>query len=471
MQSDDLSERLARWETENIPYYKILCDREGDRRALAEALVEEGTEVSPLPRSGREVIALIEEGVAEVTVVSGNGDAAAGVARSLARAGCAVSLLRVPPDLGSLADLWRDLGADSDALTVLLRAMPFHLFSPMPTAPPAPAPQVVTPGPQLIDLDDFLAAGPGKYEWVVEDLILRKGITILYGDRKSLKSLLALQLAIDVARGTPWLGMFATAQGGVVLIDRESPREPFYERLVQLVKGNGVTARLPIKLYKPRWDGPFNLMTDAEFLPLKSAMAVAQPSLIIIDSLRRIHRQVEDSSTEMSLVMGRLMDLADSTRAAVVVIHHTPKDGTTPRGSGDIIAAADSGLLVSKINLPANAPPHAKAEVLIDHTDSRWTEELDSFQAGLVQQAGGLRMEFSSWAAQATGTKHAVACLEIERLLKATDMCQEDLLTALQAKGLSRSTGRRAIDDLKKQGKVTELQRQGTKIPLRWAGP
>ncbi|HEY9147871.1 MAG TPA: AAA family ATPase, partial [Gammaproteobacteria bacterium] len=43
-------------------------------------------------------------------------------------------------------------------------------------------------------------------EWLVQDLIPARNVTLLYGDGGTGKSLLALQLAVAVALGRPWLG-------------------------------------------------------------------------------------------------------------------------------------------------------------------------------------------------------------------------------------------------------------------------
>jgi len=313
----------------------------------------------------------------------------------------------------------------------------------------------------LIDLDDFIAAQAIAYNWLVEDLILIGGVTEVVGLRGSLKSLLVNQLALDVACGKPWLGRFPTKQGSVVILDVENPEQPLRVRLGQMTRGNATTGGVPIKLYRPL---TFDLMKPTDLENLKMALQAVGPILIIFDSLRRIHRKDENPSQEMAEVMDKLMFLAHSTGAAVVFIHHTPKDGTTSRGSGDIEAVLDSLLLVQVIG---------NGRILIKHEKSRWVEKTEDFQAKLVSdpKSDGLHMEFEGWAGQVTGTKAAIACIEIGHLLMTGDMNQTELVKALEAqKGIRPHTTRRAVDELVDKGQVARLSQQGKEVPLHWTG-
>ncbi len=316
--------------------------------------------------------------------------------------------------------------------------------------------------PNVIDLNDFIAAPNTPLDWLVEDLVLMGSVTEILGDRGSMKSLLSNQLAFDVACGKPCLGQFPTnKQGTVLIVDMENPEPPLRVRLGQMARGNAATGDVPIKLYRPL---TFDIMKQTDLENLKAAIHAASPILIIFDCLRRIHRKEENSSQEMAEIMDRLMILAHSTGAAVVFVHHTPKDGKTSRGSGDIEAALDTGLLVTAIG---------NGRILIKHGKYRWTEPVDDFQVKLVKDptSDGLRVEFDGWAGQVTGTKVAVACAEIENLLKTGDMSQKALCDALEQKGISRSTTRRATDELVDNAKkVVPLDRQGKEIPLHWTG-
>jgi AAA domain-containing protein len=73
------------------------------------------------------------------------------------------------------------------------------------------------------------------------------------------------------------------------------------------------------------------------------------PTLIVLDSLTRIHTQDENAVGAMSaLYNDGIKPLARETGAAVVLIHHTNKGQrssyTRARGSSDIVYAMDGGI-------------------------------------------------------------------------------------------------------------------------------
>nr|RDS97435.1 hypothetical protein DWF04_02800 [Cereibacter sphaeroides f. sp. denitrificans] len=77
-------------------------------------------------------------------------------------------------------------------------------------------------------------------EWLVEDLIPARTVTLLSGDGGTGKSLLALQLVVAAALGRPWLGR-TVSSGRAVFASAEDDEAELHRRLWDVTQAEGVT--------------------------------------------------------------------------------------------------------------------------------------------------------------------------------------------------------------------------------------
>jgi hypothetical protein len=96
------------------------------------------------------------------------------------------------------------------------------------------------------------------------------------------------------------------------------------------------------------WYAGVDLLNEPEKL-LEEALDV-EPVLMVVDSLSRVALGAEENSnTEMSMLMRKgIVPLARETGSAVLVVHHTNKDGVKSRGASGIRNAADQEIAVVK---------------------------------------------------------------------------------------------------------------------------
>ncbi|HEY5989273.1 MAG TPA: AAA family ATPase, partial [Streptosporangiaceae bacterium] len=175
-------------------------------------------------------------------------------------------------------------------------------------------------------------------DWLVQDLLVSREVTVLAADSGVGKSWLAMQLALAVADEEPtFLGLALKKHGRVLYVDEENPAELVMQRLRAL----GITPEQRENL-DYLWYAGVDLANEPE--KLYEEAIDSEPQLIVLDSLSRIALGVEENdNTAMSkLFRSSLVPLARDTGAAVVVLHHTPSDNAgKPRGATAIKAAAD----------------------------------------------------------------------------------------------------------------------------------
>lgn len=198
-----------------------------------------------------------------------------------------------------------------------------------------------------------VADGPARPPWLVASLWARAGVGILGGPPKSLKSWLALEMALAVASRAPCLGLFAVDDSGGVLVYMAEEAAPVVKaRLASICRHRGLDLRtLAVDLITAP---VLRLDRACDQERLRDAVARHAPRLLVLDPFVRLHRIDENDAGQVSALLGYLRELQRAHDVAVLVVHHARKNGPAGqpgqslRGSGDFFAWADSLLYVRR---------------------------------------------------------------------------------------------------------------------------
>ena len=225
---------------------------------------------------------------------------------------------------------------------------------------PGDIPPINADGWQPLTMADFYAPRE-KVKEILKGIIRPKSLIIPYGAPGDLKTMLFQDMAVCVAMGKPWLPPAPWQSGGkaipteqrpVIWIDQDMGGELVHERFRALGKQHKAPPDLPLKVYTFQ-DPPLDA-SDLASIAILAARATGA-GLIIIDNLGTISGEAEENASTMRLVMANLRWLAESTGAAVVVIHHqrksngiTGRAGDALRGHSSIEAALDLALQISR---------------------------------------------------------------------------------------------------------------------------
>jgi archaellum biogenesis ATPase FlaH len=192
-----------------------------------------------------------------------------------------------------------------------------------------------------------LVAKPVKIEWLLEGIIEKRSLNLLFGEPGTGKSLFALDWAFCIANGIGWHGC-RTEQTGVVIIAGEGH--------------SGIARRLKALERKYQIEIPVRLAISeqpAQLLNTKNAQLVADsiqaicpnPGLVIIDTLHRNMDGDENSSQDIGRFINNLDRFIRPLDAAVLIVHHSGhSDKQRGRGSSSIRAAMDGEFSASKKN-------------------------------------------------------------------------------------------------------------------------
>lgn len=270
---------------------------------------------------------------------------------------------------------------------------------------------------------DLLARDFPPLTWLVDDLVARGYLVMLGGRPKSGKSWLGLQLAMAVDQGVDFLDR-PTRTGKTLYIALEDGERRMQQR-VNLLKWQPRAADVATTIARFVGD---NGEPGPGLLQLREAASVGNYDLIVVDTLIATlsGRANENDNAQMGELLNDLARIAHDTDTAIVVIHHTGKQGAddifgTLRGASAIRGAYDLGLILERKQAEREAVLHIEAR------------DFDASSLTLQQVVGG-----AGW--ECMGDGKAIGYLRAGRT--AVEMLKEhgEGLTAQELSDLSGKT-------------------------------
>lgn len=201
------------------------------------------------------------------------------------------------------------------------------------------------PKPQRFAVQPAHAFAQGKPpSWMIKGFLPRAELAVLFGESGSGKSFLALDVAVDIAMGTPWRGR-TTRKGRVVYVAAEGAGG-FRNRLKAIGQQRGIELdQIPIGVIA---DAP-NMLEKADALDVaKAIVAAGGADLVIMDTWAQVTAGAnENSGEDMGRALTHCKGIHRATGALVLLVHHSGKDSSRgARGWSGLRAAADVELEV-----------------------------------------------------------------------------------------------------------------------------
>lgn len=228
--------------------------------------------------------------------------------------------------------------------------------------------------------------GPAREHWLVDRLWSHQAVGIIGGAPKNCKSWFALDLAVSVASATPALGRFAVDDPGRAIVYlAEDALHTVRQRIAGIAAHRGLAlAELDLHVITApalRLD----LADDQQ--GLVAMIEAHRPRLLILDPLVRLHRLDENSSADISALLGFLRQLQREFGVAIMLVHHMGKRvgahlGQALRGSGDLHAWGDS-----------NAYLVRRRDRLVLELEHRAAAAPEPMELRLVADASGAHLE------------------------------------------------------------------------------
>jgi hypothetical protein len=211
---------------------------------------------------------------------------------------------------------------------------------------------------QIYTAQDALAPRPNKL-YIAKPFFAIPSLSVVYGISGSHKTNIMVDLATCVATGTRWLqgvdsqeiAGWDVTQSAVLWIDQDSGADALHERFGAMLRAHKGNTETPIH-YLSFPAPPFTAIDSEAINEVSRRAQQIKARLIVLDNLGTISGGRDENSSEMIQVMNHLRLLSQLAQAAVITIHHDPKNENgqrkTPRGHSSIEAAIDLALWIKR---------------------------------------------------------------------------------------------------------------------------
>ena len=203
----------------------------------------------------------------------------------------------------------------------------------------------ITPQVEIIEdmkvhrWDNFMSI-PTQLRWLVDDGWVEGSVGFISGRSKSYKTWIALDLALSIVSGAPFLGRYAVRKTGpVLLIQEEDPTSVLQERLRLISKSKGMLPKLVaarsnyIEVEYPEYPlhiinlQGFNLGSEQKVAQVRKLIAEINPVMVILDPLIVLLPSGVDEykGGQISQVLQSVKMWREEFGCSVAIVHHWNK--------------------------------------------------------------------------------------------------------------------------------------------------
>jgi AAA domain/Bifunctional DNA primase/polymerase, N-terminal len=196
---------------------------------------------------------------------------------------------------------------------------------------------------QLVRFNDLRLED--EVDYLVEGMIPRRGIAVLWGKKKSLKSFILLDMVLHVARGQPWYERSVT-QGHVVYCAFEGGHG--YGKRWEALRSEYQLEDELVSMQLLRVNA--NLITDHKILirdirgQVKEKFGDVTLVTVVLDTLNKSLHGSENKDVDMAAYVRAAEAIRDAFDCIVIIVHHCGWDESRPRGHSSLGGAVDAEL-------------------------------------------------------------------------------------------------------------------------------
>ena len=172
-----------------------------------------------------------------------------------------------------------------------------------------------------ITISDLMLKIPKQNPFIVKGLIVEGAINLIHGDTGCGKSLFILKLVDDISTGNNFLGKFEVKKKKCLLMDLEMTEDDC------IVRARNVCSQDNDSIIS--YEKMFRINNDKNKEWLKGLIKKENISVIVFDTLSKIHTADENSNTLMTPVMIELLNLCKEMEITVIILHHVNKTKDT----------------------------------------------------------------------------------------------------------------------------------------------
>lgn len=174
-------------------------------------------------------------------------------------------------------------------------------------------------------------------QWIIQDILHQQETACIWGPPNCGKSFIAIDWALCISAGLPWLGRYKTIQSPVIYMAGEGAAS-LQKRVRAWMKGNGVksldAAYFQVRPLPIREEEVIEVIMEqlAGFSTPSNPDAGLNPGLIVVDTVSQFFGGGDENGPDMALFVNNVRRLSHEQNLTVVVVHHSNATGLRERG-------------------------------------------------------------------------------------------------------------------------------------------
>ena len=185
-------------------------------------------------------------------------------------------------------------------------------------------PRIVSQG-NASSIDAFLE-DIQKVEWIVEPIIARQTLGFIAGLPETGKTWIAIDLAIECARGGGmWLGKFPVKAAKVLFIDQERFKGETQRRFKAVISAKSLDLKSLKSTLFVRCGTTTRLDLQVSYDAFRKEVAEIRPDLVIVDSFVTFHNSDENNRQSIQIVLERIKQIRNEFGCTFLFVDHEAK--------------------------------------------------------------------------------------------------------------------------------------------------
>lgn len=316
-----------------------------------------------------------------------------------------------------------------------------------------------------LDIREALTGEMPAIPWLADGWLGRGDLCIFGGEWGTGKSVVAMDLAVSVAAGIPWMGRIPVQSGSVAYIDEENNPRNSARRIGRMIRGRNLepleAESLPLHyLCRNR----LNLDDQHNRDRLRRELDATKPALLILDSLIRFHSRDENKNTQMAAFFAEaLAPITAEFGCAIVALDHMSKpNGESKdfdaahriRGAGDKAGVADT-IWTLEGDREADSRTLAARK-------NRWE---DTLPPAISTRWRVSEDETAAWI-EASDAQLNAEVIVVGIVAEAEDrgILASPLFETAEARGIPRRTAIRTVKRLRHEGTIEHRKERGNRV-------
>lgn len=203
---------------------------------------------------------------------------------------------------------------------------------------------------------ELLNANIPSVEYLVDKIIKKEGITVLYGPPGVYKTNLGLWMSCLGADGKDIFGLKVKKPFKTLWIDEENGISGMKTKFSRIAGGIDFNNESSIDDVILTADMNFNVLNEQSIQELKIKIRDDKPDLIAIDSIAKIFLEDERDEREVKRIFSNLKQLMRHFHVSFLLIHHSRKIGQKQnhRGLEDMSGSREFGAMIDSALLLQN---------------------------------------------------------------------------------------------------------------------